>query len=896
MSHHPKKRVYAQQQFQMGAGSGTWQQGQAAQSPGFPPQGMNQPGMPVDQQIDQAANAMGNMNLGGQQMADPSAMYQQQQQQPAYGQQPTYGQQPAYGQPQQQQMGQQGAALQREVNQLYPVDLTSEIPPPISDLSLPPPPLMVPAQKMVVPSELANASPDYIRCTLNAMPKNNALLKKTKLPMALVIRPYQHLHDEINPPPITTDGLVTRCRRCRSYINPFITFIENGARWRCNFCRLANSFPAQFDKDAMTGAEMNRYDRNELRYGVTEFLAPQEYTVRQPPPSTYTFVLDVSQNAIRNGLLATTARTILESLDSLPNHDNRTRVAILCVDHALHYFSIPLDEDSDNIQMLDVCDIDEPFNPKPDSLIAPLIESRNNIEKALNLIPEIFQENLIAKFALGPALKSAFRLISGTGGKIIVASSTLPNIGEGQLQRRVEQGVANTSKESAQLLSCQDPFYKSFTIECSKAQISVDMFLASADYMDVASLSNLGRYTGGQTHFYPGFNAGNMHDVTKYTKEFSKNMAMDLSMEVVVRARGSSGIRMNSFYGHFFNRSSDLCAFSTLPRDQSYVFEMTMDDNLMQPFCYVQVAVLMSLNNSQRRIRIITMAIPTTESISEVYASADQLAMADYYTQKAISKAMNNSLDEARDTINKSVVDILSAFKKEVVSSNVPGGAPLRLCANLRMFPLLMNSLTKNMAFRSGVVPSDHRASALNYLESTPLPYLLKAIYPTVYSLHDMPDEAGLPDEDGSIVLPDAVNATASVFEKYGLFLIDNGVELFLWMGGDAVPQLVEDVFGQPNIFEIPIGKQELPVVEGSEFNEKLRNIVSKIREHDDVTTYQPLYIIFGPATNEPVGHNGSRELGSLRMWAQCMLVEDKIMNTLSYREFIQDIKGKVNK
>lgn len=906
MSHH-RKRVYPQTQVQY-AQDGFGQQPMMAADAGYPPAGSpamypQQPqGAPqaplqqqfftpvqqqLHQQIDQATSAMDNMQLHNVPAVDPNTFYQQQQTTAA-----------PQGYPQMQYQ-QQAAGIpsrgSKPMNQLYPIDLLTELPPPVNDLTLPPPPMMVPPEKVLVPSEEANAPTDYIRCTLNAVPKSNSLLKKSKLPLALVIRPYQHLQDDINPPPLNEDGLVVRCRRCRSYMNPFVTFTDQGRRWRCNFCRLANDVPMQFDQ-TMSGVPANRYDRNEVKYGVMEYLAPKEYTMRQPPPSTYAFILDVSQNAIKSGLLATATRSLLEVLDSLPNHDSRTRVSIICVDNAIHYFSIPLDEDSDQVKMMDVCDLDEPFLPLPTSMVVNLNSSRKNIEKLLNQIPEIFQFNIMSKFALGPALKSAYNLIGGIGGKIIVVSSTLPNIGIGKLQKRNENGVVNTSKESSQLLTCQDSFYKSFTIDCSKSQITVDMFLASEDYMDIATLSNLGRYTGGQTHFYPGFSAAKLTDVTKFTKEFSKHLCMDISMETVMRARGTSGLRMNSFYGHFFNRSSDLCAFSTMPRDQSYVFEVAMDETIVGDYCCFQIAVLLSLNTGQRRIRVITVCLPTTESLAEVYASADQLAMTSYFTQKAVEKAVSSSLEDARELLNRAVQDILAVYKKEIVVSNTAGGAPLRLCANLRMFPLLMHSLTKHMAFRPGIVPSDHRAAALNNLESIPLPYLIKTIYPKVYSLHDMPDEVGFPDENGHIVLPEPINASASLFERYGLYLIDNTTELFLWIGGDAVSELVTDVFGAPDIFEVPIGKQELPVIEGSEFNNRIKSIISKIREHDDVITYQSLYIVRGASLSEPVNHASAREVATLRLWATSSLVEDKVLNSESYREFLQNTKMKITK
>ena len=839
------------------------------------------------QQIDQTAHAFTNMQLHNVPVVDQNTYYQQQA--PAAV---------ATGQslPQTQQHQHQPYSKQsKPMNQVYPIDLLVELPPPINDLTLPPPPLMIPPENVLVPSETANSQPSYIRSTLNAVPKNNSLLKKSKLPFGLVIRPYQHLDDDVNPPPLNEDGLVIRCRRCRSYMNPFVTFTDQGRRWRCNFCRLANDLPVLFDQ-SMGGAPTNRYERNEVKNSVMEYLAPKEYTMRQPPPSIYSFILDVSQNAIKNGLLATTTRTILETLESIPNRDERTRVSIVCVDNSIHYFTIPLDEDSDEIKMMDISDLEEPFLPKPNSMVVPLNSCKNNIEKLLHMIPEIFKYNIMSKFALGPALKSVFNMIGGIGGKIIVISSTLPNEGIGKLQKRNETGVVNTNKESSQLLSCQDSFYKTFAIDCSKAQITVDLFLASEEYMDIASLTNLTRFTAGQTHFYPGFSASHLSDVTKFTKELSKHLSMDITMEAVMRARGSTGLRMSSFYGHFFNRSSDLCAFSTMPRDQSYVFEVTIDEPITTEYCYIQVAILLSLNTGQRRIRVITLAIPTTESLLEVYASADQLAMTNYFAEKAVEKAFNSSLDDARLYLSRSVQDILAVYKKDMVVSNTAGGSPLRLCANLRMFPLLMHSLTKHMAFRQGVVPSDHRAIALNNIESTPLKYLIKNIYANVYSLHDMIDEAGLPDENGNIILPQPINASATLFERYGLYLIDSGSELFLWVSGDAVNELVTDVFGIPDIFQVPIGKQELPIVENSEFNERVRNIINKVREHDDVITYQTLYIVRGASLSEPVNHASAREVATLRLWATSTLVEDKVLNSESYREFLQSMKTKISK
>ena len=72
----------------------------------------------------------------------------------------------------------------------------------------------------------------------------------------------------------------------------------------------------------------------------------------------------------------------------------------------------------------------------------------------------------------------------------MVLSSSLPNIGSGGLKNREDPKILGTSKESG-LLQSASPFYKTFAIECSRAQVSVDMFLFSASYQDVASLGRL---------------------------------------------------------------------------------------------------------------------------------------------------------------------------------------------------------------------------------------------------------------------------------------------------------------------------------------------------------------------------------------------------------------------
>ncbi|TGZ82761.1 hypothetical protein EX30DRAFT_316534 [Ascodesmis nigricans] len=778
----------------------------------------------------------------------------------------------------------QGMQTAHTLNQLIPVDLM-QTPFDPREIDAPPPPIVLPANASLTPNPNSNCPPQYMRSTLNAVPTTHHLLKKSKLPFALIIQPYTSLRDEEDPVPLVSDTVISRCRRCRSYINPFATFLEHGHRWRCNMCNLTNDVPQAFDWDQNAQKPVDRWQRPELNYSVVEFIAPQEYMVRPPQPLVYLFLIDVSLASIQCGLLATAARTILESLDRIPNADERTKVAFICVDSSLHYFAVPRDSTEPN--MLVVSDLEEPFLPTPGDLLLSLKECREGIENLLGKLDNMFEHSKNTASCMGSALQSGHKLISSIGGKIIVLTASLPNIGVGKLENREDKKLLGTNKEVS-LLQTGNSFYKSFAVECSKNQVSVDMFLFSSGYQDVASLSNLPRYTGGQTYFYPGWNASRTEDAIKFAKEFSDHLSAEIALEAVMRVRATSGLRMQTFYGNFFNRSSDLCAFPAFPRDQGYVVEVAIDETLGKQFVCMQTAVLHTTCNGERRIRVMTLALPTTSNLSDVYASADQIAITTYFSHKAVERTLSSGLDSAREALQSKLIELLSTFKKELTVAHMGAASPLSFAANLRGLPLLFLALMKHVGLRkTRIVPSDLRSAALALLSTLPAPILMQYIYPRMYSLHDMPEDCGIPDPTtGEIKLPDPVNLTGERVAPFGLYLIDDMQTQFLWIGSQAVPQLIQDVFGEPSLDMLRMGKITMPEIVDSEMNLKVRNIIQKSRDYKT----KKVGSIISPHLYV-VRQDGDP---SLRLWAQTMWVEDRTDQAPNIQMFLAGLREKV--
>ena len=260
--------------------------------------------------------------------------------------------------------------------------------------------------------ETANCPPPYQRCTLNAIPQTSALLSKSKLPFGIIISPFRSIDRDEEPVPVSTSASIVRCRYCRTYINPFVTFAGPEARWKCNICHRNNELPSDFDYDVCTQQQVDRSQKVELTHGVVEFVASPEYMVRPPQPPVYLFLIDVSSTSVASGMLAAACHIIGESLDDIPNEDGRARIGFMTVDSTLHFYN--LDPSLTQPRMLVVSDLEDVFLPQPDDLLANLTESKSSVIKLLEQLPEIFKTTQNVQNALGPALQAAQKLLVRT--------------------------------------------------------------------------------------------------------------------------------------------------------------------------------------------------------------------------------------------------------------------------------------------------------------------------------------------------------------------------------------------------------------------------------------------------------------------------------------------------
>uniref|UniRef100_A0A0E0AZB8 Protein transport protein Sec24-like n=1 Tax=Oryza glumipatula TaxID=40148 RepID=A0A0E0AZB8_9ORYZ len=715
-----------------------------------------------------------------------------------------------------------------------------------------------------------NCHPRYFRLTTHAIPASQSLVSRWHLPLGAVVHPLAESPDGEVPVINFGSAGVIRCRRCRTYINPYATFADAGRKWRCNLCTLLNDVPGEY----FCGIDGSgrRYDadqRPELSKGTVEFVAPTEYMVRPPMPPSYFFLIDVSVSAVRSGLLEVVAKTIKSCLDDLPGFP-RTQIGFLTFDSTLHFHNFK--SSLSQPQMMVVADLDDVFLPLPDDLLVNLVDSRHVVESFLDSLPNMFQDNVNVESALGPALKAAFMVMSQIGGKLLVFQSTLPSLGVGRLRLRGDDVRAYGTDKEHSLRVPEDPFYKQMAAEFTKNQIAVDIFSFSDKYCDIASLGSLAKYTGGQVYHYPSFQAVTHGDKLKH--ELSRDLTRETAWESVMRIRCGKGVRFTTYHGHFMLRSTDLLALPAVDSDKAFAMQLSLEETLMTTqTVYFQVALLYTSSSGERRIRVHTAAAPVVTDLGEMYRQADTGAIVSLLSRIAVENSLSDKLDSVRQQLQLKLVRSLKEYRNLYVVQHRIGGR-LIYPESLRFLPLYILSICKSLALRGGYadVSLDERCAAGFSMMILPAKKLLNFIYPSLYRVDEVlsmePDRIG-----GSLKqLP----LTMQCLDTGGLYLLDDGFTFLVWLGRMLPPELVNNILGVSLANFPDLSKVQLRECD-NEYSRNFMKILGTLRERDP--SYHQLCRVV---------RQGEQPREGFLLLSN--LVEDQMAGTSSYMDWILQI------
>ncbi|XP_070699471.1 protein transport protein Sec24A [Pempheris klunzingeri] len=734
------------------------------------------------------------------------------------------------------------------------------------------PPTSLPIPTPCLPQDLQkiNCNPEVFRCTLTSIPQTQSLLNKAKMPLGLLLHPFK----DLSQLPVVTSSTIVRCRSCRTYINPFVSFLDQ-RRWKCNLCYRVNDVPEEFMYNPVSRSYGEPHKRPEVQNATIEFIAPSEYMLRPPQPAVYLFVLDVSHNAVETGYLKVFCQSLLDNINALPG-DSRTKVGFITFDSTIHFYN--LQEGLSQPQMLIVSDIEDIFLPTPDSLLVNLNECKELVQDLLKSLPNLFEKTMETQSALGSALQAAFKLLSPTGGRMSVFQTQLPNLGVGALQSREDPNQRASAKDIQHLSPATD-FYKKLALDCSGLQVAVDLFLLSSQYCDLASLGCISRYSAGSVYYYPSYHhQHNPAQVECFQKDLKRYLTRKVGFEAVMRIRCTKGLSIHTFHGNFFVRSTDLLSLPNVNPDAGFAVQMSIEENLddMQVVSF-QAALLYTSSKGERRIRVHTLCLPVVNSLSDIFAGADVQAMSGLLACMAVDRSVTASLSDARDAMTNAVIDSLMSYRQSVLTIQQPG---LLAPACLRLFPLYILALLKQKSFRTGTSTRlDDRVYAMYQLKYQPLAYAMLMIHPALYRVDDLTDEGALNINERTIPQPRLLQLTVEKLSREAAFLMDAGTVMYLWIGRNCNPNFLTQVLGVPNYAAVPDNLYVLPELDTAE-SQRTRAFIGWLR--DQRPFFPSLRII--------------RDESQLKATFMQSMIEDRTESALSYYEFLLHLQQQISK
>ncbi|KAL4719499.1 hypothetical protein ACJJTC_017319 [Scirpophaga incertulas] len=418
-----------------------------------------------------------------------------------------------------------------------------------------------------------------------------------------------------------------RCGRCKAYMCPNMKFIDAGRHFKCAFCKATTEVPMEYTQYINS---MQQYGRlpAELALGAVEIVATKEYCRNNTPPNppAVVFVIDVSYNSVKSGLLQTVCDNMMSFIEAFPKDPHTgetwTRVGFITYSTTVHFYNIK--GSLAQPQMLSVGDVGDMFVPLLEGFLVHPKDSGDVLLQLLRQLPDMFQDNKDTETILLPAVQAGLEALKAadTSGQLLVFHTSLPTYNApGKLANREERKLLGTDKEK-QMLAPQGTAYNEVGQACCAAGVSVELFLCNNAYADAATLGQLPRLTGGHTHKYTYFTTE--VDGRRLAWDVRRVAARPTAFDAVMRVRTSTGVRATDFHGHCYMANTTDVELAAVDADKAIGIEIKHDDKLTaEDGVYIQAALLYTHRSGQRRLRILNLALNVAHQLADVYRSME---------------------------------------------------------------------------------------------------------------------------------------------------------------------------------------------------------------------------------------------------------------------------------
>ncbi|XP_052587048.1 protein transport protein Sec24D isoform X5 [Peromyscus californicus insignis] len=674
-----------------------------------------------------------------------------------------------------------------------------------------------------------HSSPRYIRCTTYCFPCTSDMAKQAQIPLAAVIKPFADIPSNETPLYLVNHGESgpVRCNRCKAYMCPFMQFIEGGRRFQCGFCNCVNDVPPfYFQHLDHIGRRVDHFEKPELSLGSYEYVATLDYCRKNKPPNppAFIFMIDVSYSNIKNGLVKLICEELKTVLQRLPKEEHEEtsaiRVGFITYNKVLHFFNVK--SNLAQPQMMVVTDVGEVFVPLLDGFLVNYQDSQSVIHNLLDQIPEMFANSNENETVFAPVIQAGMEALKAAEcpGKLFIFHSSLPTAeAPGKLKNRDDKKLVNTDKEKI-LFQPQTAVYESLAKDCVANSCSVTLFLFPSQYVDVASLGLVPLLTGGTLYKYNAFQVN--LDSQQFLNDLRNDIGKKIGFDAIMRVRTSTGFRATDFFGGIFMNNTTDVEMAAIDCDKAVTVEFKHDDKLSEDVgALIQCAVLYTTIGGQRRLRIHNLALNCSTQLADLYKSCETDALVNFFAKSAFKAVLNQPLKVIREILVNQTAHMLACYRKHCASPSA--ASQLILPDSMKVLPVYMNCLLKNCVLLSRPeISPDERAYQRQLVMTMGVADSQLFFYPQLLPIHTL--------DVKSTVRPAAVRCSESRLSEEGVFLLANGLNMFLWFGVSSPPELIQGIFNVPSFAHINTDMTSLPEV-GSPYSQQLRMIMNNIQQ-----------------------------------------------------------------
>ena len=734
-----------------------------------------------------------------------------------------------------------------------------------------------------------NCNSDFIKCTHNFLPNSEPLISQMNVPIGLNISPLSSNIPPENIPKIDYgENELPRCenKQCRAYLNPFIKFIEGGSKWVCNFCEKINETKDYyFNNLDKFNERIDKYEKTELFNGSYEFLTNKTYwkTNIVPYKPNYIFVIDVSNSSIKSGFLSSVVNSIKDAVNNeiFFNYNLLDiKISIITFDNNIQFYSI--DNRNNHPNILEISGKNLFIPTLNENLLFSVKENKDKILTILETIENNYSNGNLIKDSesLFSTLEIIRLLLIKSGGQVCLFSGS-NNLN--QLNFMHNKNVEINKKEDEYYKATDGKNIGNFGIKLTNLQIKIDLFISANSYINLFTLNQICEYTNGNLFFYRKFNI-NLHYKNIFN-QIRRVLSREICFDAVIKTRFSHNFKIREFITPVLLYNNDLFVCPNHDSDQHYQVIINinkeketnennlnnnnnttnnninnninisdyMDINLYKNYIYIQTSILYSYGDGNRRIRIHNLCVPLIKNLKRIFEGIDSEALAVLYMKKIIDSIYRTHI------FSNSVLEVENMFYKLINNYfEIAKNKEKKLSENLMYLPIYMLGIMKQRIFCKNEIEKKYDMDLSNYIRIKVIRFSLDEclpfIYPRIYNLTEIyeNDEIGnYNNETNFINLPNLLADSINSISNDGLYLIDNGYLIILYIRQNNGNEIIKSLFDVDEIkeYEKDVNESVFDNCESGSFKERIYNIIEYIRSTKSL--FQNLVFIFSGTPSE---------------------------------------------